>query len=127
MSCFGHKKDTFTKLVNIVLPEKACDTGNLRKDLNLTVGARVMITTNIDVSDGLTNGAMGFVTNLIPDQKTGHIVVVLVMFDHESIGQDAKREAYINMLTKILFLFYKYKFLFQLKVNLFRQQGHSFH
>ena len=48
-----------------------------------------MITINIDVADGLTNGAMGFVTNLIPDEKTGHIVVVLVIFNHNSIGQDA--------------------------------------
>ena len=48
-----------------------------------------MITTNIDVANGLTNGAMGFVTNLIPDEKTGHIVAVLVIFDHDTIGQDA--------------------------------------
>ena len=48
-----------------------------------------MITTNIDVADGLTNRAMGFVTNLIPDENTGYIVAVLVIFDHDSIGQDA--------------------------------------
>ena len=94
------KKDTFTQLLNIVLPEKPSDTGNLRKDLHLKVGARVMITTNIDVSDGLTNGAMGFVTNLIPDQKIGHIVVVLVMFDHDSIGQDAKRTSIYKHVNK---------------------------
>ena len=87
------KKDTFTQLLNAVLPEKPHDTGNLGKDLHLKVGARVMMTTHIDVSDGITNGAMGFVTNLIPDQKTGHIVAVLVMFDHNSIRQDAKRRS----------------------------------
>ena len=83
------KKDTLTQLVDIILPEKPCDTGNLQKDLHLKVGAHVMITTNIDVADGLTNGAMGFVTNLIPDEKTGCIVAVLVIFDHDTIGQDA--------------------------------------
>ena len=33
--------------------------GNLTKELKIKVGARVMITTNIDVSGGLTNGVMG--------------------------------------------------------------------
>ena len=35
--------------------------GNLRKVLHVKVGARVMLTTNIDVSDGLSNGAVGTV------------------------------------------------------------------
>ena len=48
-----------------------------------------MITTNIDVGDGLTNGAMGFITNLIPHDKRGDIVAVFVILDHDSIGQDA--------------------------------------
>ena len=34
-------------------------TGNLLTVFQFKIGARVMITTNIDVSDGLTNGAMG--------------------------------------------------------------------
>ena len=29
-----------------------------------------MITTNIDVTDGLTNGAMGTVTNVVIDDRT---------------------------------------------------------
>ena len=60
----GIQRDSLTQLVNIVLPEKPCATGNLRKDLHLKVAARIMITTNIDVSDGITNGTMGFVTNI---------------------------------------------------------------
>ena len=32
-----------------------------------------MMTTNIDVTDGLTNGAVGTVTNLVIDQTTGKI------------------------------------------------------
>ena len=59
-----------------------------------------MITTNIDVSDGLTNGAMRFITNLIPDHKTGHIVAALVMFDHDSMGQDAKRRSIYKHVNK---------------------------
>ena len=30
-----------------------------------------MITTNIDVTDGLTNGAMDIVTNVVIDETTG--------------------------------------------------------
>ena len=41
------------------------------------------------MADGLTNGAMGSFANLIPDDKTGDIVAVLVIFDHDTIGQDA--------------------------------------
>ena len=35
------------------------DTGNLVVSLEIKVGARVMIPVNVDVSDGLFNGAMG--------------------------------------------------------------------
>ena len=59
-----------------------------------------MIIANIDVSDGLTNGAMGFVKNIIPDEKTWHIVCVLVMFDHESIGQHAKIRSIYKHVNK---------------------------
>ena len=32
---------------------------------------------NIDIADGLTNGAMGTVTNVIIDQTTGKMIVIL--------------------------------------------------
>ena len=40
-----------------------------------------MITTTIDVTDGLTNGAMGTVTNVEIEKTTGRISVILVSFD----------------------------------------------
>ena len=57
--------------------------------LNLKVGARVMITKNIDVIDGLTNGAMGTVTDIVLDTSTLIVKAILVRFDYESIGQEA--------------------------------------
>ena len=78
------KKDNLSNIANVIMPDKPSQTGNLRKTLQVKVGARVMITTNIDVSDGLTNGATGSVTNIVRNQDTSNI-------DHESIGQDAKR------------------------------------
>ena len=47
------------------------------------------MTTNIDVTDGLTNGAMGTVTNVVIDQTTGRISNMLVAFDSEHVGQEA--------------------------------------
>ena len=48
-----------------------------------------MITTNIDVTDGLTNGAMGTVTNVVIDKRTGKMSTILVSFDSKHVGQDA--------------------------------------
>ena len=35
-----------------------------------------MITTNIDVSDGLTNGAVGTVTNVVINETTGKMSIM---------------------------------------------------
>ena len=51
------------------MPENPHQTGNLRKVLQPKVGASIMVTNNIDVSDGLTDGARGTVTNIITDQN----------------------------------------------------------
>ena len=48
-----------------------------------------MITTNIDVTDGLTNGAMGTVTNVVIDERTGKMSAILGSFDSKYVGQEA--------------------------------------
>ena len=75
------KKDDCTELANMTIPTNPCETGNLQKVLNVKINARVMITTHIDISDGLTNGAMGTVTNVVIGQTTGKMSVILVAFD----------------------------------------------
>ena len=47
-----------------------------------------MIATNINVTDGLTNGTMGTVTIVIIDERTGKMSTILVSFDSKHIGQE---------------------------------------
>ena len=49
-----------------------------------------MITTNIDVSDALTNGAMGTITNIVQDVQNNKIKAVLMKFDNDNVGQEAR-------------------------------------
>ena len=71
------------------MPTNPHETGNLKKVLTVKITARVMVTTNIDVTDGVTNGAMGTVTNVVIDHTTGKISIILVAFDSEHVGQEA--------------------------------------
>ena len=49
-----------------------------------------MIATNIDVSDGLTNCAVGTVVNIITVEITGEMKTILVEFDNDNVGCEAK-------------------------------------
>jgi ATP-dependent DNA helicase PIF1 len=69
------------------MPENKSKTGGLVGELHLAVGAKVMLTVNVDVSDGLINGARGTVQTII---KTGNeVTLVLVKFDHSRVGAKA--------------------------------------
>ena len=56
-----------------------------------------MITTNIDVADGLTNGAMGTVVKIVCDESVSQMKAVFVAFDHTTIGENAKKNEHIHM------------------------------
>ena len=68
-------------------------TGNLRKVLHVKVGSRVMVITNIDVSDELTNGAVGTVKYVITEEITKRVKVILMEFDNRDVGQEAKSKS----------------------------------
>ena len=74
------KKDDCTELANITMPINTHETGNLKKILTVKTNARVMITTNINVTDGLTNDAIGTVTNVVIDDRTGKMSTILASF-----------------------------------------------
>jgi ATP-dependent exoDNAse (exonuclease V) alpha subunit len=76
------------------LSEKVTDTGNLEEILLLKTGARVIMTNNVDVTDGLTNGAYGtvcaFITNNDDKDTDENIIkMVLVRFDSKNVGVKA--------------------------------------
>ena len=67
---------------------KVNNAGNIsntpfQKELKLKIGAKVMLTYNVDTSDGLTNGARGELLGIIQD-KEGNISKVVVKFERES-------------------------------------------
>ena len=72
------------------MPTNPCETGNLKKVLTVKINARVLITTNIDVTNEITNGAMSTVTNAVIDQTTRKISIILVAFDGEHVGQEER-------------------------------------
>ena len=64
------------------------NTGNLSTYLQLCKRAIVKLTSNIDVSDGLCNGARGVVKDFV---TTGNEVqIIFIVFEHPSVGVKAK-------------------------------------
>ena len=82
------KKDRNTGL-DIEMPEKPSDTGGLESELRVGIGCRVMLVSNIGVSDGLSNGATGTVSHIVVLADT--VITILVEFDNPKVGVKAKR------------------------------------
>ena len=63
-----------------------------QKELKLKIGAKIMMTYNVDTSDGLTNGARGELLGMIEDAK-GNISKLVLNFEKESVGRQKRRES----------------------------------
>ena len=65
-----------------------------------------MLTTNIDVSDGLTNGAVGTVKYVISEELTKRVKAILVEFDNADVRQEAKSKSlYKHIISKSVPIF----------------------
>ncbi|XP_029923306.1 uncharacterized protein LOC115370422 isoform X2 [Myripristis murdjan] len=69
----------------------AADT-SLPETLCLARNARVMLCKNVDVADGLVNGACGTVTQLVFGEDSTFPLTVYVRFDDENIGSDRRKK-----------------------------------
>ena len=89
------KKDVHTGLIDVIISTKPCDTGGLREIVSVAVGARVMITVNVDVTDGLANGVCGTVVGI--DHSGDVVNTVFVLFDSSRVGvQAVSKSPYTN-------------------------------
>lgn len=83
-------KDSSTgKLILKNKPITKPGTSSLSSNLLLGINARVMLTRNCNVDDGLVNGVMGHVSHFVYGQKhaTKTIIAVGVVFDNNSVGK----------------------------------------
>lgn len=72
------------------IPENRHLTGGLNSVLRLAVGARVSIVKNLDISDGLVNGANGSISAIRLNKDHPLDGVIMVKFQNEQIGKSAR-------------------------------------
>lgn len=71
------------------LNKSQTETGGLARILDIKVGARVMLTSNIDIEDRLINGQLGTVAQI--STENGNVTTIYVLFDDADAGQKRKR------------------------------------
>lgn len=79
-----------TCLLSMVLKMKTQDTQGLPSIINLSTGIKYMLTSNVDVSDGLFNGAVGELMYIESDEN-GLIMRLWFDFYNTSVGEKARR------------------------------------
>ena len=69
-------------------PSSDSDTGGFNRNIEIVIGARIMLTRNINTDEGLVNGAVGIITSIefsTPDMSFPS--VIFIKFDKPSIGK----------------------------------------
>ena len=74
--------------------QKETDTRGLVKLLKLKIGARLMLTVNIDIQDRLTNGQRGYVSHI--EFAQGCVCRIYERLSDEKAGLNAMRPYYLG-------------------------------
>jgi exonuclease III len=85
------KDNTSGKLMLKKKPLAPKKNDSLSSCLLMGIGARVMLTRNINVNDGLVNGVMGYITQFVYKQgcKENIVLAVGVKFDNPNVGKSS--------------------------------------
>ena len=75
-----------------ILKASKSKTAGLPKELKLKKGARVMLTTNVDISDCLTDGQLGTIIGL-KLSRNNKVEPIYIKFDDQQAGLNAKRQS----------------------------------
>ena len=90
-------KEIQTGQMSVTMPKNPRLTRNLLESIELAIGARVMITKNVDTSDGLVNGMLGTVVGFYPEPLGDHSSsiypsFILVELNDPEAGQVIRRK-----------------------------------
>ncbi|XP_062601396.1 uncharacterized protein LOC134263100 [Saccostrea cucullata] len=86
------KNSTSGKLTLREKPLKGSKTDSLGSSLLLAVNARVMLTRNCDVKDGLVNGVVGYITHFLYGENKSNVKGIGVIFDNKNVGKQSGRK-----------------------------------
>ena len=76
-----------------IMPDGTIDSSPLLKSLKIKVGARIMITLNVDVLDGIVNGSLGTITDIIMEENDPSILkCIIVEFDNNKCGSELRKQ-----------------------------------
>ena len=91
-TCTHSMKKVRDQAIYVVSLLKTQDTYGLPKKLDLAIGVRYMVSTNIDIEDGLVNGSSGVLRQIDTYQVGSEQVVqrAWIEFDYTTIGSRAR-------------------------------------
>ena len=84
-----------SSMKSFAVPDDARHSGGLLSKIKIAIGCRVMLVRNLDVEDGLVNGAQGIVSGFIfsrqlkekaEDDEELMPTVVMIKFDNAEVG-----------------------------------------